>query len=379
MAFDPTTLFPGAAGDREGAILKIRPENLWQDEAGTVAVTTDGDPVHRIDDISVNGRNFVLFTVAMTYKTNGTVHWLTSTGSAANSGVGFESADSWSFMDNSPYTVGAAVSFSTATKTDKYFFGTEPAVGGSNSSEALKNSVAHCGARTSTTATIAHWFNDQDFSHSFPTDVAERHICEYKNPGSEYTVNGAQIDASATVPSLLDNVGLATIFTRSRSPARSDIESMQGDLYGMIIVVDTVTAQEKADIDLWLQEQIEGGQIVATGLASETSSAKQVLQGGSVAAGKAAETDSATVVAHSRAVVLGQSLESAAANVVTAGHLLSPGLASEADAAGALVVTRSGAVGLAAEADAASGVTIVGGEASSGGGTRLIFRRRRRI
>lgn len=51
---------------------------LWQDTAGTSAVTTDGQSVARIDDKSGNGINLLQATAGSRplYKTDGTLHWL---------------------------------------------------------------------------------------------------------------------------------------------------------------------------------------------------------------------------------------------------------------------------------------------------------------
>lgn len=51
---------------------------LFQDSAGTVPVTTDGDPVGRWNDKSGNGRNFTQSTSGSrpTYRTSGGFHWL---------------------------------------------------------------------------------------------------------------------------------------------------------------------------------------------------------------------------------------------------------------------------------------------------------------
>ncbi|WP_165856723.1 LamG domain-containing protein [Marinobacter sp. JSM 1782161] len=56
---------------------------LWQDEAGTLAVSSDGDPVARVDDKSGNGNNLTISESARRplYKTDGTYHWLLFDGS----------------------------------------------------------------------------------------------------------------------------------------------------------------------------------------------------------------------------------------------------------------------------------------------------------
>lgn len=74
--FSPAQLFAG--GEAGGWYDPSDVSTLWQDEAGTVAVTADGDPVARMDDKSGNANHA---TVGVDehraiYRTNGTLHWL---------------------------------------------------------------------------------------------------------------------------------------------------------------------------------------------------------------------------------------------------------------------------------------------------------------
>jgi hypothetical protein len=61
---------------------------LFQDSAGTIPVTTDGDPVGRWNDKSGNGRNFTQSSSSQrpTYRTSGGYHW-----------VEFDGSDDWMF------------------------------------------------------------------------------------------------------------------------------------------------------------------------------------------------------------------------------------------------------------------------------------------
>lgn len=56
-AFDPLTLGPHAWW-------RVVPGKIWQDTAGTVAATADGDPVGRVDDLSGAGRHLLQSTAA---------------------------------------------------------------------------------------------------------------------------------------------------------------------------------------------------------------------------------------------------------------------------------------------------------------------------
>lgn len=71
-AFTPASLSPTAWYDPSDL------STLWQDTAGTSAVTADGQSVARIDDKSGNGRHLVQATAGSRplYKTSGGLHWL---------------------------------------------------------------------------------------------------------------------------------------------------------------------------------------------------------------------------------------------------------------------------------------------------------------
>lgn len=374
MAFDPTTLFPGSAGDREGAILKIRPENLSQDEAGTTAVTQDGDPVRRIDDISVNGRDFITFDVnhPMTYHTDGTVHWLTSD---ATDDIGLQGVDAWPFMNENPYTAAFAVSFATPGSGDQYFFCTD----WDTSAGTARDGTVHIGARSGTQVTIGHWFNDANFSYSTPTDTPERHIAEFTNPGSEYTVDGTSVGTSSDPTSLGENglVDTVHIFTRPESDL-----FMAGNFYGAIIIIDTISAQEKADIDEWLQEQAEGPseQTIEVGKATETDAANAVNAVKTAAVGQATETDTANAVNAVKTELVLQATEEDIARPVAPLRTLTVGQAAETDTANAVTATRAVSVGKATETDTANAVgrlrVLSVGQASSTEAARPVTPRR---
>jgi hypothetical protein len=71
-SFSPSTLTPVSWFDPSDL------STLWQDTAGTSAVTTDGQSVARIDDKSGNGRHMIQSTAGdrPLYKTSGGLHWL---------------------------------------------------------------------------------------------------------------------------------------------------------------------------------------------------------------------------------------------------------------------------------------------------------------
>lgn len=85
--FDPKDLF--GVGDGGGAYDISRLNTLWQDEAGTIPVTADGQVVKRVDDISGNNAHLIETTAypqEQVYHTDGTLHWLSSTVGDGSSG-----------------------------------------------------------------------------------------------------------------------------------------------------------------------------------------------------------------------------------------------------------------------------------------------------
>lgn len=106
LAFSPSRLFVGGeAGDWFDPADLSR---MWQDTAGTVAVTADGQPVQRID-----GQRGILSLVEATnpptYKTSGGLHWLQFDGT----GDTLASSATFDMTGTDAVTVTAAISKTT--------------------------------------------------------------------------------------------------------------------------------------------------------------------------------------------------------------------------------------------------------------------------
>ena len=81
-AYDPVALFSGGG---VGMLYDSQTiSTLWQDVAGTIPVTADGQLVARIDDRSGNGRHLTQATAAnrLKYRDDGKLRWLDSEGRA---------------------------------------------------------------------------------------------------------------------------------------------------------------------------------------------------------------------------------------------------------------------------------------------------------
>lgn len=75
VVWTPVQLF---ANGEQGVWYEPKPEYLFQDAAGTIPVTADGDPVGRMLDLSGNNNHATQSTSAArpVYRTDGVLHWL---------------------------------------------------------------------------------------------------------------------------------------------------------------------------------------------------------------------------------------------------------------------------------------------------------------
>lgn len=93
VAFTPASLF--AASEKGAWYDPSDLSTLWQDTAGTSAVTADGQSVARIDDKSGNGYHLTQGTAdnRPLYKTDGALHWLLFDGT--NDGLATSGGKTW--------------------------------------------------------------------------------------------------------------------------------------------------------------------------------------------------------------------------------------------------------------------------------------------
>lgn len=106
---------------------------LWQDVAGTVPVTTDGQAVARVDDKSGRARHLLQATTAFRplYRTAGGLHWIE--GDGINDVMLSDSA----YVVTEPHTWVAGLEHITGAGIGHNLFGTSPgATGGSTGADA---------------------------------------------------------------------------------------------------------------------------------------------------------------------------------------------------------------------------------------------------
>lgn len=101
----PALLFNGG----NGAWFEIKPEFLFQDGAGTIAVTSDGDPVGYVEDRSGNGNHAKqsASTSRPLYRTDGSIHWLE-----------FDGSNDFLVVDNRMDNISGSTVFASAIKYD---------------------------------------------------------------------------------------------------------------------------------------------------------------------------------------------------------------------------------------------------------------------
>lgn len=92
------------------------------------------------------------------------------------------------------YTAYGVIQASNPAAVPQYWLGTF-----NDDASTAGNQNLHVGIRSSTQYTIAHYFDDANFTAATSSTALEIHQIEYNDPGSEYTINGAAV-ATSTNP-----------------------------------------------------------------------------------------------------------------------------------------------------------------------------------
>ena len=216
---------------------------LWQDTAGTVPVTADGQSVARIDDKSGNGIHLTQGTAGQQplYKTDGTLHWLEFDGT---DDFLFSATLAQNIMDGNGFMAAAF-----SVDVTNYF--------GAVFSEEL---LTDAGPRVTL-------FGD--------TRSSPRRLANYGASGSDLLIDlTSQLDTNSHVSSLsndgvtatgkLDGVIQGTVSGATTFASATRLELGQqlaagprhdGKVFGAIIIDDLLTDAEQNDVIGYLSER----------------------------------------------------------------------------------------------------------------------------
>lgn len=247
-AFDPSDLFNN--GENGGWYDPSDLSTLWQDTAGTTAVTTSGQSVARIDDKSGSGHHLTQATAASrpTYQTSGGLHWLD-----------FDGTDD--YLQETSFTAsitdsGGALAVSSASNNAEKIGGLLEELVQGSSGDTGRNIIY------------------------FDTRATPRRIANYAPDSTGGTVDrlidlDAEIDSTAKVfifnsdgtsgSAYLDNVQQgSTVSTTAAFPSTTKItigrqaagpSYHDGKLYGALILDRALTTQERSDLNTWLSDK----------------------------------------------------------------------------------------------------------------------------
>ena len=215
------------SASEQGALYMPRPvvngaQALFQNAAGTVPVTADGDPVGRMLDQSGNG-NHATQTVSgsrLVYRTDGALHWLEF------DGVDDFMAASVTFSQ-SPYMIMSSL---LSQKSTMDIVGT----GGTSAGDAFLmvfDSKIRAHSFDSGAITVVN----SSGSVSIPSSIVAEQIRTDSDliVGLSGTTNSATITGGATTPSNILSIG-----------TRSDRDFLDGNLYSLIIRAALTSSDE---------------------------------------------------------------------------------------------------------------------------------------
>lgn len=243
-AFSPSSLFGG--GEFGGWYDPSDLSTLWQDTAGTTAVTTDGQTVARIDDKSGNGNHLTQATASArpTYRTSGGLHWLDFDGgdNLTSGTLGQTIMDSAS---------GAVMACAAA----------------SDSTEAIYALVQEVAADNTPTGQYVVLFFDTRSSPkrsaNFSPDTTSRLLdLDSEIDGAEKcfifshdgSVGNGYVDNSAVSGSLTTTANFAEA-TAIRLGTQSGVFNLDGKIYGAVMLDRELTTAERGNLNTWLSDK----------------------------------------------------------------------------------------------------------------------------
>lgn len=234
---------------------------MWQDTAGTVPVTADGDLVARIDDKSGNGRNFTQSTSGArpVYKTSGGLHWLEFAGSG-----------DWMINSATLATLYGSTTFNAVVSA-------RPESITTSTTPILAPAVLHgdegavtVGWAATSLIGVSNFDGSTDFvsvANTLSTDLV---VFARHESGTLYlSRNSVFVDASTASGNTSDfgSGDKAVLFTNYGQD-----QFMNGRLYGAATTTTALTEQERIDLTVWMGEK--------AGLTIPTSSSRGLFGGG---------------------------------------------------------------------------------------------------
>lgn len=224
--FDPMTLF---AGGKQGVFYDPSDKStLFQDVAGTVPVTKDGDPVALMKDKSGNG-NHATQTVSAsrpTYHTDGVLHWLQRDGADD-----FMNISRFSSAIPQPFSAVFADKVEYTATAYRFLFDSELA----NRSYVLKSTAAN-------TLWISSGATRHIEANGLMDGVAEVSAFLFNGENSRFRKNN-----QAAVSMVIGTSGIqgVTLFSRD-----TGIDTLKGRFYGCALIAGT--DYDNADLKQYL-------------------------------------------------------------------------------------------------------------------------------
>lgn len=246
--FTPASLY---AGSEEGAWFDPSDlSTLWQDTAGTVAVTGDGDPVGRVDDKSGNGNNWLQATAGLRplYKTAGGLHWLERDGvdDALKSGTVFTLKANTTLAAAARYASGARSSsdaiITLASGTTNYFM-----LGVRQGIQAGRSVLR--GASAAPAVAITTYLGA---TNSFPDTNPAVIMTELTALSHNFYKNGVSIGSIATT---WDAQTLASMSLRFGDETATGAEVIVAKIYGALLIDRILTTGEREDLEALFAEK----------------------------------------------------------------------------------------------------------------------------
>jgi len=246
FSFEPASLF--ANGEAGGWYDPSDLSTLWQDTAGTTAVTASNQSVARIDDKSGNGRHLTQGTTTSrpTYQESGGVHWLQFDGS---DDLLVTSSNATPMFSNAAFLIAA----SSQDQAD--------AIGASFGEGYLGADIYRVGVyhdtRSSPRVTAIFQPNGGppltvDNDSEITGDPALFSFNSNGTTGGGYIDNVMQGSSISTSANFAANTNIFMGVT----PIRENLGLyLDGNIYGALIVDRELTSQERFNLNNWLSKR----------------------------------------------------------------------------------------------------------------------------